>query len=183
MMTASSSIIYLILSAFQFIILLRFICQAMNVNYYNPVTQSIVKLSGYLLKPFEIIGFKLNSYLLFIVLYSFTFLKIYLPLLANSQVYPLDSLSIISFGYLIRDLLHIYWYLVIISAIKSWFSVFVNHPIFALIDELCEPLYNFIRTVIPSVSGIDFSPVIILVGLQILEIVFIPRIFNLTSML
>ena len=182
-MTATSTIIYLILSACQFIILLRFICQAMKVNYYNPVTQSIVKLSGYLIKPLEIIGINLNSYLLFLVLFAFTFLKLYLPLLANSQEYPLDSLSIVSFGYLIRDLLHIYWYLIIISAIKSWFSVFVNHPIFSLIDELCEPLYSFVRRFAPSISGIDFSPVLILVILQILEIVFIPRIFNLTSIL
>ena len=182
-MTASSSIIYLILSACQFIVLLRFICQAMKVNYYNPVTQSVVKLSGYLVKPFELFGFNLNSYLLFLILYGFTFLKLYLPLLANNQIYPIDSLSIISFGYLIRDLLHIYWYLIIISAIKSWFSVFVNHPIFGLIDELCEPLYIYARTIIPSISGIDFSPVIILIVLQVLEVVLIPRIFNLTSIL
>jgi len=182
-MTATSTIVYLILSACQFIVLLRFICQTMKVNYYNPVTQSIVRLSGYLIKPFEILGINLNSYLLFLVLFAFTFLKLYLPLLANNQTYPLDSLSIISFGYLIRDILHIYWYLVIVSAIKSWFSVFVNHPIFSLIDELCEPLYGFVRGFIPSVSGIDFSPVIILVILQILEIIFIPRIFNLTSLI
>ena len=182
-MTASSSIVYLILSACQFIVLLRFLCQSMEVNYYNPVTQSVVKLSGYLVKPIEYLGINLNNYLLFLILYAFTFLKIYLPLLANNQVYPLDSLSIISFGYLIRDLLHIYWYLIIISAIKSWFSVFVNHPIFGLIDELCQPLYTYVRTVIPSISGIDFSPVVILIILQTLEIVFVPRIFNLTSML
>ena len=182
-MTASSSIVYLILSACQFIVLLRFICQAMRVNYYNPVTQSIVRISGYLVKPFELLGNNLNNYLLFFILYAFTFLKLYLPLLVNSQNYPLDSLSIISFGYLVRDLLHIYWYLIIISAIKSWFSVFVNHPVFGLIDDLCEPLYALVRSAIPSISGIDFSPVIILVLLQVLEIVFIPRIFNLTSIL
>jgi len=182
-MTASSTVIYLLFSACQFIVLLRFICQIMRVNYYNPVTQSIVKLSGYLIKPFEFIGINLNAYLLFIILFGFTFLKLYLPLLANNQEYPLDSLSIISFAYLIRDLLNIYWYLIIISAIKSWFSVFVNHPIFGLIDELCEPIYSFVRGFIPSISGIDFSPVLILIIIQILEIVFIPRIFNLTSIL
>ena len=49
-MSGLSPIIYLILSIMQFIILLRFICQAMGVNYYNPVTQSIVKISGYIMK-------------------------------------------------------------------------------------------------------------------------------------
>tara|TARA_B100001564_G_scaffold356032_1_gene369417 strand:- start:628 stop:1176 length:549 start_codon:yes stop_codon:yes gene_type:complete len=182
-MSGSASIIYLFLSACQFIILLRFLCQLCNVNYYNPVTQSVIKLSGYLIKPFEYIGLKLTSYFLFIVLFLFTFLKLYLPLIFNNQTYPLDSLSIISLGYLLRDVINIYWYLIVISAVKSWFNVFVNHPIFALIDELCEPIFHYTRSIVPTFSGIDFSPIIILVLLQILEIVLIPRIFNLTSLL
>ena len=182
-MTQITPIIYLILSLIQFIILLRFICQAMDVNYYNPVTQSIVKLSGYILKPLDILGIKSNSYLLFLVLYSFTFIKLYVPLLSSNQLFPINSLVIISFGYLIKDLVNIYWYLIIISAIKSWFNVFVNHPIFSLVDDLCEPLYGYIRSFMPTLSGIDFSPVIILLFLQIIEIIFIPRIFNLTSIL
>ena len=182
-MSGLSSIIYLFLSACQFIILLRFLSQASNVNYYNPVTQSIVKLSGYLVKPFEYIGLRLTSFFLFIILFLFTFLKLYLPLIFNNQTYPLDDLLIISFGYLLRDIISIYWYLIVISAVKSWFNVFVSHPIFGLVDELCEPIYRYTRSVVPTFSGIDFSPIIILVLLQILEIVLIPRIFNLTSLL
>jgi YggT family protein len=182
-MSGSASIIYLFLSACQFIILLRFFCQACKVNYYNPVTQSIVKLSGYLVKPFEYIGLNLTPYFLFIILFLFTFLKLYLPLIFNSQTYPLSNLLIISLGYLLRDIINIYWYLIVISAIKSWFNVFVSHPIFGLVDELCEPIYRITRSIVPALSGIDFSPIIILVLLQILEIVLIPRIFNLTSLL
>ena len=182
-MSGSASIIYLFLSACQFIILLRFFCQACKVNYYNPVTQSIVKLSGYLVKPFEYIGVNLTPYFLFIILFLFTFLKLYLPLIFNSQSYPLGNLLIISLGYLLRDIINIYWYLIVISAVKSWFNVFVKHPIFGLVDELCEPIYRYTRSIVPTLSGIDFSPIIILVLLQILEIVLIPRIFNLTSLL
>ena len=182
-MSGSASIIYLFLSACQFIILLRFFCQACKVNYYNPVTQSIVKLSGYLVKPFEYIGLNLTPYFLFIILFLFTFLKLYLPLIYSSQTYPLGNLFIISLGYLLRDIINIYWYLIVISAIKSWFNVFVSHPIFGLVDELCEPIYRITRSIVPTLSGIDFSPIIILVLLQILEIVLIPRIFNLTSLL
>ncbi len=182
-MSGFSPIIYLFLSACQFIILLRFLCQASNVDYYNPVTQSIIKLSGYLVKPFLYIGLRITSYFLFIILFLFTFLKLYLPLIVNNQNYPLDYLLIVSLGYLLRDIISIYWYLIVISAVKSWFNVFVSHPIFGLIDDLCEPIYRYTRSVVPTLSGIDFSPIIILVLLQILEIVLIPRIFNLTSLL
>ena len=140
-MTQITPFIYLIFSALQFIILLRFICQAMDVNYYNPVTQSIVKFSDYLLVPFNLFNLKSNTYYLLLVLFIFTFLKLYIPLLSSNENIPINSLAIISFGYLIKDLINIFWYLIIISAIKSWFNVFVSHPIFSLIDELCEPLY------------------------------------------
>jgi len=182
-MSQITPIIYLFLSALQFIILLRFICQAMDVSYYNPVTQTVVRLSDYFLIPFNMLGLKANTYTLLILLYLFTFIKLYAPLMINSQIYPINSLLIVSFGYLIKDIVMIYWYLVIISAVKSWFNVFVNHPIFSLIDELCEPLYRFVRSAVPTLSGIDFSPVIILIFLQLIEIIFLPRIFNLASIL
>ncbi len=63
-MSQITPIIYLFLSALQFIILLRFICQAMDVSYYNPVTQTVVKLSNYFLIPFNMLGLKANTYIL-----------------------------------------------------------------------------------------------------------------------
>ena len=115
-MNTMPSLIYLILSFIQFIIMLRFLCQACSVNYYNPVTQSIVRISNFILKPFDIIGLHLNSYILFLLLYLFTFVKIYIPLIVNNQFYPTSDLSIVSLAYLIKDIINIYWYLVIISS-------------------------------------------------------------------
>ncbi len=178
-MSQITPIIYLIVSLLQFIILLRFICQAMNVNYYNPVTQSIVKISGYILVPFNLLNLNSNTYFLLLILYIFTLGKLYLPILASIESYPSSGFLIIAFGYLIKDLTNIYWYLIIISAVKSWFNIFVNHPVFALIDELCGPLYRIVRNVLPTFSGIDFSPIILLFFLQIVEIIFIPRIIQL----
>ena len=87
-MSQITPIIYLILSLLQFIILLRFICQIMNVNYYNPVTQSIVKISGYILAPFNILNLNSNTYFLFVILYIFTLGKLYLPMLNSVESYP-----------------------------------------------------------------------------------------------
>lgn len=163
----------------QFIILLRFICQAMGVNYYNPVTQSIVKISGYIIKPFEMLTSNLNTIILFLILYLFTLAKFYLPMIATFESFTAASFMIIAMSYLFKDLSNIFFYLIIISAIKSWFNVFVSHPIFSLIDELCEPLYSLVRNLLPPISGIDFSPIVILFILQIIDRFFIPQIMNL----
>ena len=58
-----------------------------------------------------------------------------------------------------------------------------SHPIFSLIDEICEPLYRPIRNVIPATSGIDFSPIILLVAIKVLQMIIVPPIFHLANQL
>ena len=80
----------------------------MNVNYYNPVTQSIVKISGYILAPFNRLNLNSNTYFLFVILYIFTLGKLYLPMLNSFESYPSTGFLIITFGYLMKDLTNIY---------------------------------------------------------------------------
>ena len=100
-------------------------------------------------------------------------------MIATFESFTAASFMIIAMSYLFKDLSNIFFYLIIISAIKSWFNVFVSHPIFSLIDELCEPLYILVRNLLPPISGIDFSPIVILFILQIIDRFFIPQIMNL----
>ena len=79
----------------------------MNVNYYNPVTQSIVKISGYILAPFNILNLNSNTYFLFVILYIFTLGKLYLPVLDSIESYPSTGFLIITFCYLMKDLTNI----------------------------------------------------------------------------
>jgi YggT family protein len=57
------------------------------------------------------------------------------------------------------------------------------HPIFNLIDEICEPMYRPVRSIMPNLSGIDLSPIILLIGLNLLQMIVLPPIFNLTRFL
>jgi YggT family protein len=52
-----------------------------------------------------------------------------------------------------------------------------------LIDEICEPMYRPVRSIMPNLSGIDLSPIILLVGLNLLQMIILPPIFNLTRFL
>ncbi len=83
-------------------------------------------------------------------------------------------------AFAIKEVTDIIFYAVIIGAIGTWFMAYNSHPIFILIDEICEPLYRPIRKIIPSTSGIDFSPIILLVALNLLQMIILPPIFNLT---
>ena len=74
---------------------------------------------------------------------------------------------------LIDQILAIYTYIVIASAVFSWLFAFniVNprNQIVASIYEICwrltEPLLSRIRSILPAVGGMDLSPIVLLLGI------------------
>lgn len=59
--------------------------------------------------------------------------------------------------------------LVIVGALLSW--VRTGSPMSDLVERLCEPLLRPVRRVLPLVGGIDLSPLVVLLGLQVAGIV------------
>lgn len=72
--------------------------------------------------------------------------------------------------YIIDPLLGLLWFLVLISVIMSWLISFnvVNTQnqfvsmVWRLTSAVTEPLLRPIRSVIPTLGGLDFSPIILL---------------------
>lgn len=59
--------------------------------------------------------------------------------------------------------------LVIARALISWVSPDLRNPIVQTIYRLSEPIMAPVRGLLPSAGGIDFSPLIVLIGVQVLE--------------
>ena len=175
-------LIITIVSFIQFFFVLRFLCEIMRVSYNNQITQLIVKFTDPILVPLRIIPlyFGRVDLIIIIVIVSITALKIYLNPNFSSFEYSINALFIAAVAFAIKEVTDIIFYAVIIGAIGTWFMAYNSHPIFILIDEICEPLYRPIRKIIPSTSGIDFSPIILLVALNLLQMIILPPIFNLT---
>lgn len=175
-------LIITIISFIQFFFILRFLCEIMRVSYNNQITQLIVKFTDPILVPLRIIPlyFGRVDLIIIIVIVLITALKIYLNPNFSSFEYSINALFIAAVAFAIKEVTDIIFYAVIIGAIGTWFMAYNSHPIFILIDEICEPLYRPIRKIIPSTSGIDFSPIILLVALNLLQMIILPPIFNLT---
>ncbi len=74
----------------------------------------------------------------------------------------------IYFANLIHLLLQIYTFLVIIKVLLSYFmSPF--HPIRQAIDRLVDPLLDPIRRNIPPMGMFDFSPLVLIIAIQIID--------------
>ena len=74
-------------------------------------------------------------------------------------------------------LLNVLWWIIIVQAIISWLiafnvvnmsSNFVRSMVTAL-DRLTAPLYRPIRRFLPDFGGIDFSPLVVLLLIMVLQ--------------
>ncbi|HEX3775847.1 MAG TPA: YggT family protein [Polyangiaceae bacterium] len=66
-------------------------------------------------------------------------------------------------------LFNVYSLIVFLAVIASWLRLPQDHPLVRLTSALTEPLLAPIRRVLPSVGGLDFSPLVLLFGLRLLE--------------
>ena len=81
----------------------------------------------------------------------------------------MDSLAIIT--YPIHLMITIYIWIIIIGAVLSFLPIDPRHPMVEIINRLTLPVFQFIRQKFPWVviSGIDLSPLILIVGLNLVD--------------
>jgi YggT family protein len=156
---------------FLFAVLLRFLFQLVRADFYNPVSQFIVALTNPLVKPLRrvIPGFFGIDFASLILLIAVKCLEIYLLRLIDGLDVPLLALVVAAALELVRLTLNVFFFAVIIRALLSWFSPYgIRHnPVGNLLVGLTEPLLGPARRLIPPVGGLDLSPIVVLVALQI----------------
>lgn len=151
-------------------IMLRFILQWVRADFYNPISQFIVKLSNPLLKPFRrfipgVGGLDMAAVVLMIVLKCIELLLIH----AISGM-PINILVILvlSITGLLSLLLYVFIFAIIISAVASWIAPGGYNPVLNLVGQLTAPVMRPIQRYVKPVSGMDLSPLVALLILNLL---------------
>ena len=81
-------------------------------------------------------------------------------------------------------IINIYIWVIIIAALISWVRPDPNNPIVQILYKLTEPVYAFIRKYIPTtIGGIDLSPIIVILGLQFLNLFLVKVLFGIANSL
>jgi YggT family protein len=87
-------------------------------------------------------------------------------------------------GGIIHSLITIYIWVVIIAALLTWVRPDPTNPIVQVLYRLTEPAYALVRRYVPTVfNGLDLAPLIIIVGLQVLDVIFVRLIYALAGAL
>ena len=84
----------------------------------------------------------------------------------------------------IDTVLSLYFWVVIISALLSWVNPDPYNPLVRILRNLTEPVFYRIRKWLPFtyISGIDFSPVVVLLSIQFIKIFLVRTLFELGTM-
>ena len=73
---------------------------------------------------------------------------------------------------LLARLIDLYSLVVVAAVVVSWTNVPRDNPIVRFIYAVTEPVLEPIRKLLPSTGGIDFSPLVLIVGLRLLGGIF-----------
>ncbi len=73
---------------------------------------------------------------------------------------------------LLIQLIDVYSLIVVAGVVVSWTNVPREHPAVRLRHRLTEPVLAPIRKVLPAMGGMDFSPLVLLIGLRMLASLF-----------
>ena len=172
--SALAFILQTIFGLFTLVLLLRFYLQLTRAPFQNPVSQAVVAVSNFIVKPVRRIipgyrGVDLTTLLLayltqFILLLLLRWLGDFPFLVAGSGIWiSLFGLALVE---ILKLSIYIFLYAVIAQAILSWINPY--NQLTPLLDALTRPILNPLRRLIPTAGGFDFSPIIVFIVAQLL---------------
>lgn len=154
------------------VILLRFFLQYFRADFYNPLSQFVVKATDPLVKPLRKVipglgGIDVSSLLLaYLVILTKT-----MVLYAISGFFTLNLifLGLGSVVELLQSVLRLFMFLIFIRVILSWVSPGSYNPVMAVIGQISEPVISKFRRLLPPMSGFDFAPMLALILIFFLQ--------------
>lgn len=170
---ATMFLITTIFDLYLFILVIRVILAFSGANYYDPITQFVVRCTDFVVKPLRrlipnIRGIEMASV---VIIVSLEFIKYILISSLGAQSLALPGLLIIAIADTLKLFLQTYFYAIIIQAIMSW--VQPGSPTNMLLYRITSPIIRPFQRLVPNVGGVDISPIPAMITLQLLIIVIV----------
>lgn len=153
--------------------LTRFFMQALRASPRNPIAQFSIALTDFMVKPLRklIFGFKgldwaslvtawIAEVILVLLLFAITSVKLFTHFDAISAALVLALVRVA------RLSLYLFMGAVIVTALMSWLAPY--HPLRSFFDAFANPLLKPLQRRVPLIGGVDISPLIVLIGLQLI---------------
>lgn len=171
----SNALFYLLSTLFEvylWIVMLRMILQVVRADFYNPISQLVWQVTQPIVLPLQRVFPKWRQYDTAAAVVLVTIAVVYVFVATAVLGYSVSVAGAIWYAVLklIVLLLNLYTFALVIQAILSWVGPGVNNPAGSILWSINEPLLRPVRRVIPPFSGLDLSPLVVIVVLQFLKL-------------
>ena len=174
-----------VMSLYVFALLLRFLLQWVEADFYNPISQFLVKLTH---PPLRVLrrfipplGRADTATLVLMALLQM--LDGYLVFLIQGVSITPAALAAWAAVQLVELVFNVYLFSIVVVALLSWIEMRGYNPASSLLRSLTEPLLGLFRRILPPMGGLDLSPLFALIALQFVKMTALPPLQQLVGYL
>ena len=160
-----------IIELYVMVLLLRIWMQWSRCDFYNPFSQFIVRITQPIIGPLRRVIPSLGPVdtASLLVAFILTTLKFPLLLLIQAGVISLDPVNLlVGLLSLLKAAGSLIFWVIIVRSLMSWVSQ-GRSPVEYVLMQLADPLLRPIRNLLPSMGGIDFSPMVLVLLLYVIN--------------
>ncbi len=172
---AATLLIQTLFGLYILVVLLRFVLQLVRADFYNPISQFIVKATQPPLGPMRRIipGFGGIDLASLVLMFLLQYVEIWLLSAIHGKAAGAVGIAILAVAELLKLTVYLFFFSIIVQVVLSWVNPHAHNPITALIYRLNEPILRPARRLLPPFSGVDLSPLLVLIALQLALILIV----------
>lgn len=161
------------ISLYLLAMVLRFLLQLVRADFYNPISQFLVKATNPLVVPLRRVlpgfgGIDLSSLVLALLIQSLGI--IFILFLKTGTVILHPVILLWAFLALLGLVVNIYFFALLAVIILSWVAPGSNNPALYLLYQITEPVMAPFRKMLPPMGGMDFSPILVFILINVVKI-------------
>lgn len=169
---ASIYLVDVLFSLALYVVLLRFWMQWVRADFRNELGQFVITITNPLVMPLRKIipSIKTIDTATLLLAYLFALVKI-VALLALTYGVSLaalfPSVLITALGILLQSTIYLFMAAIFIGIVASWVAPQSYHPILMVARSIGEPILAPARRIIPPIAGVDLSPILVFLFLNL----------------
>ena len=144
----------------------RFLLQAVQVDAYNPIAQSVIRITNPVLAPLRTLLPSQGR------VDTASLVALWLIEAGGIALGREASIGLLVFGSLVQTLVlfaNLYFFALIAIVVMSFVAPVSNHPAAVILRQVTEPVLAPVKRVMPPVGGLDFSVLVVLFVLMIVR--------------
>lgn len=160
------------------VVMLRFLFQVARVDFYNEISQFIVKATNPPLRRLRAVipGYHGLDLAAIVLMVGLQMLELWLTSRILGFSASILGLLVLAIAELLSLAINVYLFAIIIEVIISWVNPGMYNAITSILYSLNEPLLSPARRLIPPIGGLDLSPLVVLIGLELVSMLVIAPI-------